>query len=142
MAPTWVVAASMLLLTALSACGGGTDTAIPQEATPSRVPMIGEHDFAGIAWLSGGWLVVGLNPENVSAPNEFWRLHPDGEGFRRLSLPDDPACQRTDTRCPASGSTSSSSWPRSPSAASVLITPREELSPQPNGSEADPKRRH
>jgi hypothetical protein len=100
MAPTWVVAASMLLLTALSACGRGTDTAIPQEATPSRVPMIGEHDFAGIAWLSGGWLVVGLNPENVSAPNEIWRLHPDGEGFRRLSLPDDPACQRTDYQSP------------------------------------------
>jgi hypothetical protein len=98
MAPTWVVAASMLL-TALSACGGRADTATPQEATPSPVP-IGVHDFAGIAWLSGGWLVVALNPENVSAPNEIWRLHPDGEGFRRLSLPDDPACQRTDYQSP------------------------------------------
>jgi hypothetical protein len=75
------------------------DTATPQEATPSPVP-IGVHDFAGIAWPSGGWLVVGLNPDNVSAPNEIWRLRPDGLGFRRLSLPDDPACQRTDYLSP------------------------------------------
>lgn len=92
-------AASMLLFAGLSACGGRTEEPASPETTPSPV-LIGVHDFAGVAWLSSGWLVVGLNPENVSAPNEIWRLRPDGEGFHRLRLPEDSECQRTDYLSP------------------------------------------
>jgi hypothetical protein len=78
--PTRVAAVSMLLFPLLTACEGGTGIGIPRESTPSAVP-IGARDFAGIAWLSSDWLIVGLNPGNISAPNEVWRLRPDGEDF-------------------------------------------------------------
>lgn len=99
MTRTRVITTSILLIAALSACGETADNSTPKEATPSAFP-IGVHDFAGLAWLSSGWLIVGLNPANVSAPNEVWHLRPNGEGFRQLPLPDDPACQRTDYLSP------------------------------------------
>lgn len=97
--PTRVAAASILVFAVLTACEGGTGSGIPPESTPSPVP-IGARDFAGVAWLSSDWLIVGLNPKNISAPNEVWRLRPDGEDFQRLRLPDDSSCARTDYLSP------------------------------------------
>ena len=88
------------MLVAASACRDGTDDSVRPNVTPSVVP-VGPHDFAGVAWV-GDWLVVGLNPKDVSAANQVWRLRVDGRGFRRVPLPNDTACTRTDYLSPQS----------------------------------------
>jgi len=97
----WAIATLPFL--ALGACREAPERQGLPNASPSPIP-VGSREFAGIAWPSGNWLVVAFvpKPQDPAASVEVWRVHPDGRGFRRLPLPDDPRCERTQYLSPVS----------------------------------------
>lgn len=47
-------------------------------------------------WLTNGWIVVGYDPSSGPTPSpQVWRVRPDGAGFERIHLREDPDCAAT-----------------------------------------------
>jgi WD40 repeat protein len=58
-----------------------------------RIPTA-KGEYAGIAWLSSGWIVASFNPHPGTSGNALHlvMLQPDGSSFQPIEVPGDPAC--------------------------------------------------
>jgi WD40 repeat protein len=98
-----LLAAAALLSACLLSCG----THQPGLADPPRqvvLPKPQSGYFADVTWLSSSALIVeyAVNPSEPGSVAEVWRVRPDGSGFSRVNLPNDPGCRQTEYSVPTS----------------------------------------
>ena len=95
------LAIGLVVLMVAAGCSVGPSGLSADGVASRRIP-VEPADYAAVAWLPSGWIVVNWRPgsERITALERLWRLRPDGSEFGPVKLVANPECRRVHYHAP------------------------------------------